>query len=125
MRAGGLLLGLLFVVGIGYYIVQRSATSGPGQGPPQQQIDVVAIRQRLLAIGQAERQYQVTHGSYATLEQLGEDGLLAGGTTQRGYVFTGVPNGGDGFTITAAPADPNKPGWPTLEITESMQVTQR
>ena len=37
---------------------------------------VNAIRQRLLAIGQTERQYVATHESYATLEQLAADVLL-------------------------------------------------
>jgi hypothetical protein len=29
------------------------------------------------------------------------------------------------FTITATPTDANKSGWPTLEITERMEVVQR
>jgi hypothetical protein len=125
MRGASLLLSVIVARGIGFYLFQRSATNGPGQGPPQQQIDVVAIRQRLLAIAQAERQYQATNGSYATLDQLGQAGLMAGGIEQRGYIFSEASSGGDGFTITATPSDPNKPGWPTLEIDQSMQITER
>jgi hypothetical protein len=125
VRGAGLILGILFVLVVGYFVVQRSATSGPGQGPPQQQIDVVAIRQRLLAMGQAERQYLVAHGSYATLDELRGDNLLAGGDEQRGYTFSASVSGGDGFTITATPADAGKAGWPTLDISERMEVTQR
>jgi hypothetical protein len=124
MRSGGLLIGVVLALCAGYFIWQRSV-SGPGQGPPQQQIDVIAIRQRLLAAGQAERQYQVTHGTYATLDQLTQEGMMAGGTELRGYRLTGIATGGDGFTITATPIDANKPGWPTLEINESMEITQR
>ena len=46
--------------------------------PPQQQIDVVGIRSELLALGQAEGHYLVAHSTYATLEQLQQDGLLRG-----------------------------------------------
>lgn len=123
MRAIGL-IGLVIALGVGYYVFNRTA-AGPAGAPPQQQIDTTAIRQRLLAIGQTERQYVATHGSYATLEQLSADELLPGGTEQRGYSFTATTNGSTGFTITATPTDPEKSGWPTLEITETMQVTEK
>ncbi|HEX6973374.1 MAG TPA: type IV pilin protein [Vicinamibacterales bacterium] len=123
MRAVGL-IGLVIALGIGYFVFTRTAT-GPTGAPPQQQIDTAAIRQRLLAIGETERQYVATHGSYATLEQLAAEELLPGGTEQRGYTFTGTANGSSGFTITATPTDPEKSGWPTLEISETMQVTEK
>ena len=124
MRSIGL-IGLVLVLGVGYYLFSKSASSGPGQGAPLEQIDTTAIRQRLLTIGQTERQYVATHGAYATLEQLTADDLLPGGTEQRGYSFTATTTGAEHFTITATPTDPNKTGWPTLEITENMQVTER
>jgi hypothetical protein len=34
-------------------------------------------------------------------------------------------NGSTGFTITATPIDTRKASWPTLVVTESMQVTER
>ena len=124
MRAFGL-VGLIIALGVGFYLVNRSASSGPDGMASQERIDTVAIRQRLLAIGQTERQYLATHGSYATLEQLGQDDLLPGGTEQRGYAFTAVTTGSEHFTITATPTDPNKTGWPTLAITERMEVVER
>jgi hypothetical protein len=124
MRVLGL-VGLLVVLGCGFYIYQRSATESLGDTSPQEQIDTVAIRQRLITIGQTEKQYMATHGKYATLEQLSDENLLPGGTEQRGYTFTAVVNGGTGFTITATPTDDDKEDWPTLEITESMKVTER
>ena len=117
-------VGLFLALCVGYYVYQRSATGTPAGESATAKIDTVAIRQRLLAIGQTERQYQATHGAYATLEQLSQDNLLPGGTEQRGYTFSAVVTG-SGFTITATPTDENKEGWPTLEITESMQVTER
>ena len=122
MRVFGL-LGVVIVLGVGLFLYQRSAEEIP-EGSPQQQIDTVAIRQRLLAIGQTERQYQATNGKYATLEELASADLLPGGTEQRGYRYTATISA-TGFTITATPTAADKTGWPTLEITEAMQVTEK
>lgn len=119
------LIGLLLVLGVAFYVYQQSATRSLGDASPEEQIDTVAIRQRLLTIGQAERQYMAAHGKYATLEQLSQEDLLPGGTEQRGYTFSAKLTGGSGFTITATPTDAKKTNWPTLEITESMTVTER
>ena len=124
MRSLGL-VSVIVVLGVGYVVMQRSLGSGVDQASPQEQIDVVSIRQQLLTIGQAERQYLATHGRYATLEQLEHEDLLPGGTEVRGYVCSAVAAGTQGFTITATPADPEKAEWPVLEIDESMQVTER
>ena len=100
-----------------------ACTSQPA--PPQQQVDVVGIRAELLAIGKAEGNYLVTHSTYATLEQLQQDSLLTGGADRRGYVFSVAVNGSEGFTVTAAPSDADKKGWPTLAMDQTMQVTER
>ena len=117
--------GLLIALGVGYVIYTRSLTSsGVTQTPPLQQIDVVDIRTHLMNIGQAERIYVVDHGTYGTLEQLRQDSptLLS---ENRGYAFSVAVNGAQSFKATATPTDPNKAGWPTLEIDETMTVTQR
>jgi opacity protein-like surface antigen len=93
--------------------------------PPQQQIDVVGIKSELLAIGQAERQYFVTHSTYATLDELEQDKLLTGGANRRGYVFTVQVDGSQGFTATASPQDADKQNWPTLSMDQTMQVSQQ
>ena len=93
--------------------------------PPQQQIDVVGIKSELLAIGQAERQYFVTHSTYGTLDELEQDKLLTGGANRRGYVFTVQVDGSQGFTATASPQDAGKQNWPTLSMDQTMQVSQQ
>jgi hypothetical protein len=123
MRAFGL-IAVVIVLCAGFFIYQRRAADLTVSGSPQEQIDVTAIRQRLLTIAQTERQYQASNGKYATLEELASENLLPGGTEQRGYSYTAQVSA-TGFTITAAPADRAKSGWPTLEITETMTVTQR
>jgi hypothetical protein len=118
--------GLLIALGAAYFVyhsyVTRPGTSGAVEHP-QEQIDVIDIKTNLLTIGQAERTYLSAHGSYGTIEQLQQDGPPSIGADNRGYVFNAVPNGATSFTVTAAPTDPKKAGWPTLVITEAMQVT--
>jgi hypothetical protein len=123
MRIFGI-LGVVIVLCVGFLVYQRSIADISEDGSPQEQIDTVAIRQRLLTIAQAERQYQASNGKYATLEQLASDNLLPGGTEQRGYSFS-ADISSTGFTITATPAAEDKADWPTLEITEAMQVTEK
>ena len=123
MRAFGL-ISVVIVLCVGFFIYQRSAEEVVQTGSPQEQIDVAAIRQRLLTIAQTERQYQASNGKYATLDELATAQLLPGGTEQRGYTYS-AEIGASGFTITATPTDAAKKGWPTLEITEAMTVTER
>jgi hypothetical protein len=122
MRVFGI-LGVVIVLCVGLFLYQRSIQEMP-EGNPQQQIDTVAIRQRLLAIGQTERQYQAANGKYATLEELAAAELLPGGTEQRGYTYTADVTATT-FTITATPTAADKADWPTLSISETMQVVER
>jgi hypothetical protein len=124
MRIFGL-VAVVIVLGAGFYVYQQRATTMvPGGASPTEQIDVTAIRQRLLTIGQTERQYQASNGKYATLEELAAENLLPGGTEQRGYRYTADIRG-TGFIITATPTDPQKQGWPTLDIDETMTISER
>ena len=124
MKSGATIVGLLIALGVGYFVYMKSLTSaGVTEAPPQQTIDVTDIRSNLMTIGQAERIYVTNHGTYGTIEQLNQDGPPMLPTENRGYVFSATPNGATSFKVTATPTDPNKPGWPTLVITETMTVT--
>ena len=122
MRAFGL-LGVVIVLAAGLFLYQRNIEELPDENPLQT-IDTVAIRQRLLTIGQTERQYQATNGKYATLEELAAGDLLPGGTEQRGYTYSAEISG-TGFTITATPTAADKAEWPTLSVDETLQVTEQ
>jgi hypothetical protein len=115
----------LFVVAFASITLAVACGGGQPAPPPQQQVDVVGIRSELLTIGQAERQYLVAHGTYATLDELQQDRLLTGGANRRGYEFSAQVDGGQSFTVTAVPSDPDKQRWPTLAIDQTMQVTER
>jgi len=125
-RVGGL-VGLVIALGIGYFIFKAQYTSGPvGSAPPKEQIDVIGVRADLLAIAQAERMYLASNGTYASLEQLQQDGgLTFSGTNRRGYNYVAEVDDGQHFRLTATPVDPAKVNWPTLWIDESMQITQQ
>lgn len=126
MKAAASILGLVIVLAIVWMVIRTQFTQGPtGGAPPKQVIDVVGVKGDLLAIGQAERLYLASHGSYASLEQLQQDGAISfSGTSRRGYNYTAEVNDGQHFKITAAPSGPANEGWPTLSIDENMQVTQ-
>ncbi len=121
------LLGLVIALGIGWYIFKMQMTQGPTHGaPPKEVINVVGIKGDLISIGNAERMYLASHGSYATLQQLHQDGSLTfSGSDSRGYHFDVQTEDGQHFKVTASPSDPAQKDWPTLSIDDSMQITQQ
>jgi hypothetical protein len=127
MKKAGGLLGLVIALAVGYFIFKAQYTQGPtGGAPPKQVIDVVGVKNDLIAIGQAERMFLASHGSYASLEQLQQDGAITfSGANRRGYNYSAEVSGGEHFRIVAAPSDPAKAGWPTLAIDETMQISQQ
>jgi hypothetical protein len=126
MKAAASVLGLLIVLAIGWFIIKTQFMQGPmGEVPPKQVIDVVGVKNDLLAIGQVERIYLASHGTYASIDQLQQDGAISfSGANRRGYNYAADLDDGQYFRITAAPSDPAKEGWPTLWVDENMQVTQ-
>ncbi len=118
------LLGLVVVLAIVYLLYAKWAGPGP-TSRPQQQIDLVGVKSDLLAIAQAERMYLAANGTYASLDQLRQDGSMPFSTTnRRGYNYSADIDDGQHFKITATPADPAKSDWPAIFIDETMQVFQ-
>ena len=91
MKRSASLLGLVIAMAIGYFVYKVQLTQGPvSEAPPKQQIDVVGVQSDLLSIAQSERLYLVSNNSYATIEQLQQDGNLTfSGTNRRGFIFCG------------------------------------
>lgn len=127
MKVAGSLLSLVIVAAVVWFAIKPQLTHGPAGGaPPKQLIDVVGVKMDLAVIGKAERLYLAVHGSYATLEELEQEGAIAfSGTDRRGYDYTAEVNDGQHFKITAAPSAPDKQGWPTLWIDETMEEAQQ
>ena len=126
MGRGAALLGLVIALGIGYYIYQVQLTRNTvTKVPPKQIIDTTGVQSDLLSIAQAERLYLANSGSYASLEQLQNEGdLTFSGANRRGYQYVSEVQDGAHFKITATPNDPGKLGWPIYSIDETMQITQ-
>jgi len=127
MRAAASLVGLLIVLAIVWFVIKAQfSPQGPTGGkPPMETIDVVGVRNELLALAQAERLYLASHGSYASIDALQQEGSVTfSGATYRGYNYSADIEDGQHFKITAVPADPAKADWPTLSVDETMQVTQ-
>jgi hypothetical protein len=127
MRVVGSLLALLVVLAIGYFIFKAQFAQGPQHGaPPVEQIDVIGVTADLEAVAQAERMYLASHGAYATVDQLQQEGSITfSPNNRRGYNYTADLDDGQHFKVTARPVDPSKQGWPTLTIDETMQVSRQ
>ena len=127
MKAIGGIVALVLVLGIGLFIYKSQLTQGPtGPATPMQTIDVAGVRNELIALAQAERLYLASHGSYASLDQLQQEGsTTVSDGARRGYAFAATIDDGQHFKITAAPSDPANTGWPTVAIDDTMQLSQQ
>ena len=127
MRVAGGIIGLIIVLAIGMFVYKAEFTQGPtGGAPPVQTIDVDGVKNELIALAQAERLYLASHGSYAGLDQLQQEGsTTVTDGARRGYGFTASVDDGQHFKIIAAPADPAKKSWPTLAIDDTMQISSQ
>ena len=91
MKAAGAILGVVLALAAGYFVFKYEFRSTPGSGAsPAQAIDVTGVKSDLLAIGQAERAYLTSKGSYASLDQLHQDGDLLNDLL--GELMTCVPD---------------------------------
>ncbi len=127
MRVVGGIVGLVVVLGIGMFIYKAQFTQGPtGGAPPTETIDVAGVKNELIALAQAERLYLASHGSYASLEELQQEGsTTVSDGARRGYGFSASIDDGRHFKITATPSDPAKQSWPTLAIDDTMQISRQ
>ena len=123
MRATFGFIGILMVLGIGYFIYSSQIQSGPNDEQLPQQTNLIAVRQDLLSLGQSERLYMATNGTYASLEQLRSSGVAGNlpNGNRSGYEYTIEVGGADHFLITARPVDSGR-DLPVLSINETMQV---
>jgi hypothetical protein len=103
MRAVLGVAAILVAAAITLFIYKNSLTQGQAAGAatPQQTIDVVGVKNDLLAIAQAERAYQVEHGSVGSLDELVSSGAMSIKKSGRGGYTYGVEAAGEGFRVTA------------------------
>jgi hypothetical protein len=124
MRSLGSLVGLLVValiavMGYKFYFEKMQAA---GVTTPMQTINEVGVKNDLLAIAQAERAYQATNGSYASLNELTSTGGLAMTNTGRdGYTYDVDYSAGEFRAFTHCPKAAN-PGCTDWSVDQTMEV---
>jgi hypothetical protein len=118
---------LIAVVAVGAYIYMRQtqSTMTAGTSNPMATVDLMGVRNDLLAIAQAERAYAAIHGDYVSLDELRSQGELSMTRNNRGpYTYSAELSQGS-FRIVATYNGPENSGMPkTLSIDPSMQISQ-
>ena len=119
-------VGLLIVLGIGAYIYMRqtqAVTPGGSTATPRSTIDVVGVKNDLIALANAERRHFAAEGKYVSIDELRSNGDISMQTKQRGPYSYSAETSDTGFHITATYSGPPNAGVPrTLGIDETMQL---
>lgn len=121
----GSILGLLVValIAVFAYKLYFSKMGDNGTATPLQTINVVGVKNDLLAIAQAERLYQAQHGSYASLDELNSSGAMSMTETGRdGYTYEVQTSAADFHAIAHCPTA-TQPGCANYSVDQSMEVT--
>lgn len=126
MRAFGF-ISLLAVLAAGswYYMRQTQTVMSRGSATPTATVDLIGVRNDLLAMAQAERSHAAMKGSYASLEELRSDGDLVMQRTSRGpYNYSAEISDGN-FRVVASysGSDPAMPR--SLSIDQTMEIAQQ
>lgn len=125
---GGSVLGLLVVaviVGLAYkyYFTGTDPQTAAMMSKPRQAIDAVGVKNDLIAIGQAERTYQVQNSKYGSLDDLISSGALSMPKSGRdGYTYE-VTTTDDNFHAIARCPTATIPGCSNYMVDMTMQVT--
>jgi hypothetical protein len=126
MRAAFGMAGLLIVLVIGYLIYSSQIGEVSGDKPFAHQANSVAVQRDLLSLGQAEKLYLATNGSYATLEDLRNSSVMSSipDGSRLGYAYSVEVDGKAHFRITASSSSPSRNDLPTLSINETMLISR-
>ncbi len=124
-RAFGFLT-LIIVVAVGAYIYMRQTQSAmtAGTSSPTATVDLIGVKNDLLAIAQAERAHGATHGGFVSIDELRSQGELSMARNNRGpYTYSAEVNASD-FRIVATYSGPDPAMPKTISIDQSMQISQ-
>jgi hypothetical protein len=115
----------VLAVGAWYYMRQTQTVMSGGSSNPTATVDLMGVRNDLLAMAQAERSHNALKGSYASLEQLRSDGDLSMTRESRGPYSYSAEVSDTSFRIVATYSGPENSGMPkTLSIDQSMEISQ-
>ena len=119
---------LIVVVAAGAYIYMRQTQSvmTAGTSSPTSAIDLMGVKNDLLAIAQAERTHAAMQGSYASLETLRAQNELVMQRDSRGPYRYSAEISDSAFRIAATYSGPESAGMPkTISIDQTMQISQQ
>jgi len=126
MKGIGSIISLVIVVAIALVIYKsyfsQLQASGAEAGAPTRTIDVVGVKNDLLAIAQAERLYQAQHGSYGSMSELVSSGAMALAKPGRdGYTYE-VETAATSFHVVARCPAAASPGCANYAVDDTMEV---
>jgi hypothetical protein len=120
-------IALLAVLAVGawFYMHQAQNVISGGTANPTATVDLMGVRNDLLAIAQAERSHAARSGGYVSLDELRSGGDLSMPRDHRGPYTYSAEISGTGFRIVATYSGAQNSGMPkSLSIDEGMQVRQ-
>lgn len=122
MRSVLSLLVVLVIVFLSYKLYfSKLGRENSGVVTPVQTIDVVGVKNDLIAIGQAERTYQAEHGEYTSLSELTSSGALTMRRSGRdGYTYDVEASSGSFRAVAHCPATASN--CTNFAIDESMEL---
>src|SRR5262249_25105421 len=118
---------LIIVLAAGAWIYMRQTQSvmTAGASSPAATVDLMGVRNDLLAIAQAERSHQALQGNYVSIDPLRSGGDLTMPRNNRGAYTYSAEVSDSGFRIVATWTGPESSGMPkTLSIDQTMQINQ-
>src|SRR5437867_7034000 len=121
MRRAVGFVAMLSVVAIGGYLYTRQLqTVTPVGTAPTTAIDVIAVRNDLLAIANAERRYWATNARYASLDELQTNGDIQ--VPNRSHYVYSVNAGETSFKIIATYSGPDPKAPKLISVDETMAL---
>ena len=115
----------VLAVGAWYYMRQTQTVMSGGSGNPTATVDLIGVRNDLLAMAQAERSHNALKGSYVSLDELRADGDLTMDRDSRGPYTYSADVSGSSFRIVATYSGPEDAAMPkTLSVGPSMEISQ-
>jgi hypothetical protein len=105
---------------------QTQGVMSAGSSNPTATVDLIGVRNDLLAIAQAERSHAAAQGSYVSIETLRSQGELTMTRDNRGPYNYSAEISDSSFRIVATYTGPASSGMPqTLSVDQTMQVSQQ
>jgi hypothetical protein len=120
------LIGVLLALTAGawLYMKQTQAVSPAGTANPRATVDVVGVRNDLIAIANAERRHFANENKYVSLDELRSNGDISMPSNGRGPWSYSSETSDTGFRIVASySGDSAAAGPKTISIDETMQIT--